>query len=295
MSALRSVAVLGFGWIVLAGGSLKFAEAQQVGNESVIAGGRTIVFPTPKGFASCDGINAEWDSAVAAMDSTTTRQLIAFSPPEVITAIRNQQPTGLARRFSSQIQLSTENQEVSEQAFREARVRMHADFEKTKSGLDESIKRLVNKGDNRQGDHSGVDGSPNISDAAFFGFFEDSPAGLGYSYSVSWSDNANGKPERGVIAVILTPVNGRLLFLYAASPYKEEEDRKWAKQAVSGWRDAVVSANPRIASRVKRRIDIGRSFQTALIAGAVAGIVAGAIKWAYKRFHKPKTPDLEPD
>jgi len=50
-------------------------------------------------------------------------------------------------------------------------------------------------------------------------------------------------------------VSNRLIFLYAASPYKSKPDIEWAKRSVQSWRDAILKANaPVLAEDVETKI-----------------------------------------
>jgi hypothetical protein len=296
MPALRSVTFVVVGWVTLAGGCLRCAEAQQSGNASVSIGGRAIIVPAPKGFERSDGINADWDSSVTAMLPATNRQLITFTTSEEVEAIRNRQPTGSARGFSLQVLRNAENQEIGERTFEQFRGKMRAELETAKSRLDETVKQLVQDGNKRLGDQFGVDAALTISDTAVLGFFEDSATSLGFTIAMKvGSGNTPGEePERNVVAAIVAPVNGRLLYFYSTSSYKEEGDRKWAEQAVAAWRDAVVAANPRVAGPAGGGFDFNASFQTGLISGVVGGLV-GAFAWITKRSKKRERPAPDPD
>lgn len=284
MSHWKSLPVVCASWIVLVSGSPEVAEAQRPENVSVTVGGRAIVFPAPHGFVRCDGISAEWDAAETAMLPATNRRLVAFSTPEEVAAIRNQQPSGTTKSFNCQIVRNVERQEIGERTFEQVRNGARAEVEKMKSRLDDQIKRLVQEGNQRLSDQFGVDAALTISDSAILGFFEETPTSLGFTMAmnVSSGNEAGTKPDRWVVAAIMVPVNGRLINLYANSPYGGEEDRIWAEQAVAAWRDAVVNANPRLAGPVGGGFDSTAAYRSGVIGGVIGGLVGGFL-WLFKK------------
>ncbi len=284
MSHWKSLAVICANWIVLVSGYPEFAEAQQAVETSVAVGGRAIVFPTPHGFVRSDGISAEWDSAVTAMLPATNRLLVAFSTYEEVEGIRKQQPSGTARNFNCQIVRNVESQEIGERTFAQVRSGARAELEKMKSQLDDQVKRVVQEGNQRLSDQFGVDVALTISDSAMLGFFEETPTSLGFTMAmnVGSGNEAGAKPDRWVVAAIMVPVNGRLINLYANSPYGDDEDRIWAEQAVAAWRDAVVNANPRIAGPAGGGFDPTAAFRSGVIGGVIGGLVGGFM-WLFKK------------
>ncbi len=275
------------GGIVLTSGSLGVAEPQQAETASVTVGGKKIAFPAPQGYVRCDGLNAEWDAATTAVLPASNRRLVAFATPEEAAAIRDNQATGAVRNFNSQIVRNLENQEIGDRTFEQVRSGARAELEKMKTQLDEEIKRLVQEGNQRLNDQLGLDAALSISDSAILGFFEDTPTSLGFTMAmnVSLANELGAKPEKWVVAAVMTPVHGRLINLYANSPFKGEEDRKWVEQAAASWRDAVVAANPRVAGPIAGGFDIAGTIRSGLIGGVLGGIVGGVL-WLFKKVAK---------
>ncbi len=83
--------------------------------------------------------------------------------------------------------------------------------------------------------------------------------------------------EKIVVASMIVPVNGRLIYLYANADLKSEADRQWVEKAVKTWCDAVVAANPRVEGPPASTSifdGVGRSAIIGAIVGALGGLFA---------------------
>jgi hypothetical protein len=93
--------------------------------------------------------------------------------------------------------------------------------------------------------------------------------------------------SKGVIAVIMAPVNGRLLNFYSTGPYTTETDRTAVEKSVAEWRDTVVAANPRLAGLAARSSIFDGSLKAGVIGGAIGAAVV-LIKMLVKK-RRPAT------
>ena len=127
-----------------------------------------------------------------------------------------------------------------------------------------------------------IDAALNLADAAFVGYFRDTPTSLGVTMAMKVA-GSGAAPERFVVAFVMTPVNGRLLNLYANARYTTEADRTWAENAVSTWADATVAANPRVTGPA------GKPFDWASVAPMAAlGVGALVVVWLVSRATRQK-------
>ena len=77
-----------------------------------------------------------------------------------------------------------------------------------------------------------------------------------------------------VVASMIVPVNGRLIYLYANSVFNSPADRQWAESAVQAWRDSLLAVNPRVQGF--DFADLGKFGKSGLI-GAGLGALLGII------------------
>ena len=88
-----------------------------------------------------------------------------------------------------------------------------------------------------------------------------------------------------VVASMIVPVNGRLIYLYANADLKSEADRQWAEKAVMAWRDVVVAANPRVEGPPGNTSIFDGVGRSALI-GAIVGGCIGLFAMLFKKLRK---------
>jgi hypothetical protein len=120
----------------------------------------------------------------------------------------------------------------------------------------------------------GIEYELNVSGTAFVGYFEDSDTSLGFSMALKTKekdDEGNEVTERTLAAVMLAPVNGRLLSFSAFYPCEKEADRKAAEKAVAVWRDAPLWRPTRVCrARRLRTAGTERSVKPSVLLQAPA-------------------------
>ncbi len=252
----------------------------------VQVGGKTLLFPAPEGFVRCDGVRPDWDQATVSVLPATNRRLIMFSTPSDLAILKGGGAPALARNFNSQIVRSIETRDVGEREFDSTRSSMKAGLEDMRSKLQAEMDKLASQGNKTIHDLYGADAALRLSDAAVLGFFEDKPTSLGFTMALrvhtSGADASQNK--KSVVAAILTPVNGRVINLYATSDYQTEADRQWAEKSVAAWRDAIVAANPRMAGSVFDRYSyIFKGVGPAALTGAIVGGAIGLLGWLMRK------------
>lgn len=254
---------------------------------SVEVGGRTIVVPSPGDFVRIDGINAAMDKATAALLPASNRSVIWFSTTGDLERLKKGEPAEQSRSFNIQVVRSVESMEIGEKTFGQLRDQSRAEIEKMRANLDAEIKKATTSGNKRLTGEFGDDLGLSISDTAVLGFFDEAPSSLGFTMAMNVRSKAGGSAAgtKRLVAAIMTPVNGRLLNLYAYSDYTGAADRQWAEKAVSEWRDAILGANPRVQGPSAGGGILGNIGGSAM-KGALIGAGVGLVMWLLKRKKK---------
>lgn len=246
--------------------------ARPSSRDDVSIGGRMIKLPPPPGFERIDGLNEEKDRLVESMLPASNRYLARFEPLKTNTA-----DTG--RNFNAQVLRSLESREIGERTFSEMKQQTMKEIEQVRATVETEIAKVRGKAEQAMQDATGADAALSVSDLAMLGYFGETPNSLGFTMAmnVAAKTGDNAVKVKGVIASMIVPVNGRLIYLYANADFKSDAERKWAEKAVTGWRDAVLAANPRVEGPPASRSifdGVGRSAIIGTIAGAVGGLVA---------------------
>lgn len=233
-------------------------------------GGRTIKLPAPVGYERIDGLNPEMDRMLEGMLPATNRYLARFDPPKSTTSAEG-------RSFNAQVMRSVENKEIGDRTFGAMKQQTKAELDKAQETIREEMAKLSGKAEKAFQDATDADAALNLSDVVVLGCFDDSPNSLGFTMALNVAAKAGEKTIKGkaVIASMIVPVNGRLIYLYANADFNSAADRVWAEKAVAGWRDAVVAANPRVEGPAAVGFDFGRVGRSGLIGAVIGGLVAG--------------------
>lgn len=253
-------------------------------NANLEVGGRKIAVPAPPGFVRSDGVNAMLDKAAAALLPASNRSLISFSTKEDVEILAKGEMPHSKRSFNIQIVRSIENREIGEKTFADVREEARRGLEAMRANLDAEVKKLVASGNLKLSKEAGAEVALSISDTAMLGFFDEAPSSLGFTMGMKIAAKSDGNtpPQRRLAAAVMTPVNGRLLNLYAYADYDSEADRQWAEKAVTAWRDAIRDANPKVQGPSGGGFDFSRILRSALIGGAIGGAI-GLVRWLSKR------------
>jgi len=235
----------------------------------VEVGGRMIRLPLPEGTLRIDGINPEADRVTAAMLPESNRFLARFE------RVDGAGGDGERRDFNAQALRSLENQEIGTATFSSMKQGLKAELDKAGDAIREEVAKIPGRAEDALRDVFDVDAALSVTDSAVLGYFGDSPTSLGFTMVAKVVTTVGDETAEGkvVAAAMMVPVNGRLIYLYANSAFESDADRKWAEQAVTAWRDAVVAANPQVAGPPARPSSrgVGRS---ALVGGLVGGLTA---------------------
>lgn len=258
------------------------AETDPAAAVDLVIGGRKIIVPPPAGFVRCDGVSPDWDRAVESVQPPANKLLANFGTPEDHAAIRDGEVAAYTRSFNVQVSRALESVEVNEKTFDNIRKDNRKELDNLKASIEAEIEKVVREGGKQISDDLGVDLQLSVGDLAMLGIFEDTPTSLGFTMAMTTSvQTPEGLDEsRDVVAAMLVPVNGRLLFLYSNSGYSSEADRLSTEASVKSWRDAVVAANPRIKGSSRK--GIGHSAMVGAIAGGIVALLAGI----YRRFKR---------
>jgi len=239
-------------------------------------GGRTIKLPPPPGFERIDGLNADKDQLVESMLAASNRYLARFEPIKTNAADTD-------RNFNAQVLRSLENREIGDRTFSELKQQTKKELDQAKATVETEIAKVKGKAEKAMQDATGADAALSVSDLAVLGYFGETTNSLGFTMAMNVAAKAgdNAIKVKGVIASMIVPVNGRLIYLYANADFKSDADRQWAEKAVTEWRDAVLAANPRVEGPPASRSifdGVGSSAIIGAIAGAIGGLVAMLLK-----------------
>jgi len=242
--------------------------AKSVVREEVTVGGRTLKLPASAGYERIDGLNPETDRMVEGMLPATNRYLARFDPPKGSTPDQG-------RSFNVQVMRAVENKEIGDRTFSGMRQETKAEIDKAQETIRQEIAKLSGKAEKALQDATDADAALSLSDVVVLGCFDESPGSLGFTMAMNMAAKAGDKTIKGkmVVAGMLVPVNGRLLYLYANSDFNSPADRSWAEQAVTTWRDVIVAANPRVEGPAAG-FDFTRVGRSGLIGAVIGGVVA---------------------
>jgi hypothetical protein len=244
--------------------------------DDVSVGGRMIKLPPPTGFQRIDGLNPEKDRVVESLLAASNRYLARFEPLQANAA-------DAGRSFNAQVLRSLENREIGDRTFAEMKQQTKKELDQARATIEAEITKVKGKAEKAMQDATGADAALSVSDLAVLGYFGETPNSLGFTMAMNVEARAgdNANKLKGVIASMIVPINGRLVYLYANADFKSEADRQWAEKAVTGWRDAVLAANPRVEGPPASRSifdGVGRSAIIGAIVGAIGGLVAMLLK-----------------
>ncbi|WP_395743725.1 hypothetical protein [Prosthecobacter sp.] len=243
--------------------------APPAAREEAVVGGRVIKLPAPVGYERVDGLNPDSDRLINSMLPATHRYLARFDPPKNSTSANG-------RSFNAQVLRALENREIGERTFSEVKQQTKDEIEKAQDSIRQEIARASGKAEKALQDATDADTALSLSDIAMLGCFDDAPSSLGFTMAMNVAAKVGGRDTktRGVVATMIVPVNGRLLYLYANAGFNSPADRTWAEQAVTAWRDAVLAANPRVEGPAAGLLDFNSIGRSGLIGAIIGGVVA---------------------
>lgn len=253
--------------------------------ESIDVGGRVLKIPAPAGgFVRCDGVNADWDKAMASMQVASNRTLVNYGTQADQDALRAGSAPDYSKNFNVQVIRQLEAKEIGTDTFAGLKDQTAKEVKAAIAKAEKEINEAMASGSREISDQYGVDAALKVSDTAMLGIFRDDAQALGFTMALKLSVSTPKGTEvtKSVVASMMQPVNGRLLLFYATQPYASEADRKEAETSVKAWADAVFAANPQVKGPPAKRglfDGVGRSG----LIGAISGLVVAAVLVVKKR------------
>ncbi|OYW76649.1 MAG: hypothetical protein B7Z37_07550 [Verrucomicrobia bacterium 12-59-8] len=243
--------------------------ARSTAREEVVVGGQTIKLPAPVGYERIDGLNPESDRVVEEMLPATNRYLARFDPPKGSTP-------DYGRSFNVQVLRTLENREIGDRTFGELKQQTKAEIDKAQETIRLEIAKVSGKAEKALQNATDADAALGLSDVAVLGCFDESPSSLGFTMALKVDAKAGDKTTKAkiVVAGMIVPVNGRLIYLYANTDFTSAADRTWAEEAVTAWRDVVVAANPRVEGPTAGGLNFEEIGRTGLSGAVIGGVVA---------------------
>jgi len=260
--------------------------AQVPGPVVLNVGGRSVTIPAPEGsFLRCDGINKEWDDFSASLLPETNRRLAYFGTKEDRDVLSRGKVPNFEKSYFIQVLKAIEAKEIGERTYSEVRDEVKKGLQTVQSRLDEEIEKASRAGDRKLKEKAGPEAALSFSGTAPLGVFEDTTNALGFSMALKSHAKAGsgGIEDRSVVSAIVTPVNGRLLFLYCSQPYQSDADQKKAEASLVAWRNGILAANPKIEGPSASSFsfyNLGRATVVGAMIGAFVGLVS---KWLKSR------------
>ena len=265
----------------------------------VSIGGRALTIPMPGGFDRCDGINPEVDKIFHAALPPSNRMVLNLAPSARVEELRSGAVPTLSRSLNLQIVRELGSRDIGLRDFAGVRLEMREELKKMEATIAEEIRKNSKRGSEKMKDATRTDIVFDITDTAMLGVFEDTDASIGFTMGMQVKAGAGTdvSNSRMVASVIMTPVNGRLINLYANGDLHTEADRQWAEQAVKAWRAQIVAANPQMerGEGFARRFDWAKVLMAGAKGGAIvllAGLVRSILRRKTRRSAQP--PPLPP-
>ena len=240
---------------------------------------RNVRFPAPSGFESV--FNADWDfpsylRAATPNPNASNTCLLLFKPLK-----NNLSDKG--RSFSVQVQRAFDHREIGE--------RITCD-------ISYPVRAVVARQKLRRTDQLEGKADTNILNAEkalkqhgaeILGIFEDSPVSLGFTMTMEVANKIENEATKTqkVYAIIMMPMGGGLIQLYAETEYISESDRRWAESTVRAWRKNILAFNPPVKSGATYGSDPRfEGFEPVPFMGGVLGTVVSVFVTLLQLFEK---------
>ena len=152
-----------------------------------------------------------------------------------------------------------------------------AEIDKSEETIRKEIAKISGKAEKAIAEATDTEAALSLSDVAVLGCFDDSPSSLGFTMAMNIDAKAGDQTTKAkiVVAGMIVPVNGRLIYLYSNADFNSEADRTWAEQAVTAWRDVVVAANPRVEGPAAGGFNFEKIGRSGVIGAVIGGLAAG--------------------
>ena len=240
-----------------------------------------IKIPAPAGgFVRCDGVSADWDKAMLAMQAPTNRVIANYGTQADQDALRAGEPADYSENFNVQVIREFESKEFGTETFAGIKNQTAQEVKNATAKIQEQASKIIREGSKKLADEMGVDvdAALSVSDTAMLGVFQEDEKSFGFTMALKMKlETPKGEEvTKSVVACIMQPVNGRLLMFYSTKPYLSEDDRKRAEASVKEWAAATFAANPQVKGPPAKRGIFDGTGRAALI-GAIGGGVVAAI------------------
>lgn len=248
---------------------------------------KVVRFPAPSGFESV--FSADWDVnpydrfRVGRNLDVSNICLLFFKP------LKNN-PRGEGRSFTVQMQRAFEDRQIGECLT---------------CDITYPVKSLVARQKLRKAGQPEGKADPNVPNAEqamkqhgaeILGIFEDSPVSLGFTMTLKTMIKAENDAAKAgkVYAIMMMPMGGGLIQLYAEAEYNSEADRLWAENAVRAWRKNILSFNPPVKSNTASppAPDPLEGFEPAPFWGGMLGIVVSTLALLLQWFERRRATRL---
>lgn len=283
---LRYCAVV-FLFLGMVGGRAQDMKSQAT-PASVVVGGRVIVMPSPEGFVRLDGVFAEWDNNLQKMLPPSNLLLRKYGTQQDLADLKASKGPKNDIDFNVQILRKFESQEVGTRTFADVRGAIVKEMGNAMKTLESELGKVEGRANDLLG-KNGLASKLSFGKPVVLGVFADNDREVGFSMLLSMkvNDSADQPEDVSVVACVIAPVTGRLLYFYHTLPYKAEPDQKAAEASVLKWAHAVAAANPSVEGPSGTKY--GGIFDgTARAAGIGAGVglVIYLLRLGMKRFGK---------
>jgi hypothetical protein len=269
-------------------------RAEEAASDSTLfeIGGRNLRIPPPAGFVRCDGINENWDTGFTSILPPSNRLLATYGSPEDQDLIRKSSPPDYSRNFNIQTVRSVESREIGERTFAGLRNEVKKGIDDMRTKLDTELKKLTDQSNKKMSADYGVYNALEISDTVILGYFEESDTSIGFTMvmKVGLGKGDNREVTHGVVACLMTPVNGRLVNLYSSATYKGKEDQLLVEKTVKEWRDSIQAVNPKVEGPTVGFDSERLGFMVGI--GAGVGLFIGLFRLISKKMKGPKSDKM---
>ena len=245
--------------------------------DQVVIRGRPIKLPAPTGFERADGLDLEVDRLRNDALPASNRYVARFEPLKTNTA-------DLGRSMDVQVMRSLESREIGDRTFSEVKEQTKAELDRARASIEQDLAKATGNAEKALQAATTADAALSVSDVAVLGYFGNEPSSLGFTMAMKVAAQAGSSSTEAklVVASIIVPVNGRLIYLYANADFRSEVDREWAESAATAWRDAIMVTNPRVEGPPAKTWIFDGSLRAGLI-GALLGGVAWLFGWRPKK------------
>jgi hypothetical protein len=242
---------------------------------NLMLGGRGVAVPPPAGFVRVDGIWKEWDDMTGKLLPATNRRLAKYGTPEDLKLVEDSKVPASSSDFDLQILRKFEDKDIGTRTFGELRQQIVQEIARSMGDLDKEMAKMSARANDLLDKEYNLKSKLSFGKPVPLGTFVENDSMVGFSMLIS-VDSGTAEPEANtasVVACLMMPLNGRLLYLYHGMPYRTEADQKNTETGVLNWGQQVAAANPAFAGPPAKDKGIFGGTARAALIGAAAGLV----------------------